>query len=73
MISCLRIIIALSFQTLNSSWHIEIIDHGGLLVAARDNHQDLSMTIRLVVVIKLRDKKQQLGLHPTFIMYVENL
>ncbi|XP_065899121.1 VPS10 domain-containing receptor SorCS1-like isoform X4 [Dysidea avara] len=26
-------------QTLAISWHVEIIDHGGLLVAARDDHQ----------------------------------
>ena len=36
-------------QTLDSSWHVEIIDHGGLLVAAKDNHQEYSMTIKLVI------------------------
>ena len=36
-------------QTLNSTWHVEIIDHGGLLVAAKDNHKDYSRTIKLVM------------------------
>lgn len=31
-----------AFQTLESSWGVSVLDHGGLLVAARDYHQDPS-------------------------------
>ncbi|XP_065920049.1 VPS10 domain-containing receptor SorCS1-like [Dysidea avara] len=33
-------------QTLNGSWDAEIIDHGGLLIAAKDYHQEDDTTIK---------------------------
>ena len=33
---------SLAFQTLESTWGVSVLDHGGLLVAARDYHQDQS-------------------------------
>ena len=34
-----------AFQTLESSWGVSVLDYGGLLVAARDYHQDPSNTV----------------------------
>ena len=34
---------------LNGSWDVQIIDHGGLLVAAKDYHQDDEIYIMYVV------------------------